>query len=68
MRKHIVDQHTDEQCEQWGYSRDLIYQEYQRQIEMNEPRDGEQSFLGKRVKCEVDDDDCEFRKRVCMGI
>lgn len=31
IRQHMVDSHTDEQCDSWGYSRDLLYQEYLKQ-------------------------------------
>ena len=25
IRQHLIDAHTDEECEMWGYSRDLLY-------------------------------------------
>jgi hypothetical protein len=66
MRKHLVDAHNDEQCEMWGYSRDLLYQEYERQQEIETGITADDGIVGKRLHVPIDDDDCEFRKRVSI--
>lgn len=51
------------------YSRDLIYQEYLNQHEFQNSKNefGEDMMtLGKRLRVNIDDEDCEFRKRVCI--
>ena len=65
IRKHMVDCHNDEECEKWGYSRDLLYSEFlkQQQVESGYKED---FFLGKRLHVPIDDDDCDFKRRVCF--
>lgn len=63
----MVDAHNEDQCEAWGYNRDLLYQEFVKQQEIESNIETE-NFLGKRLNVPIDDDDCEFRKRVCLGL
>jgi hypothetical protein len=51
----------------WGYSRDLLYQEFLKQEKIDSSVEPP-SILGKRLNIPIDDDDCDFRKRVCMGL
>ena len=39
-----------------------------KQQEIETARDDSESFLGKRLNVPIDDDDCDFRKRVCLGL
>jgi hypothetical protein len=67
MRKHMVDSHDDAECERWGFSRDLLYQEFVKQGE-DAAEQGEVDPLGKRQLPPLDDNECDFRKRICLGI
>ena len=61
----MVDCHNDEECEKWGYSRDLLYSEFLKQQEV-ESGFKDEFFLGKRLHVPIDDDDCDFKRRVCF--